>query len=955
VQKTALFFGGASSGAPDQVVYTPDRLYPVGDLNGDGHADAVMIAGRTLRVFRGTEAGYQATGVTRSLASEFVGSVRGFADLDGDQTADAVLGHLYADGAVDVVMGSDRLEGVEVRRDTLAYDGAGGVAYATGDLTGDGSGEVVQLAGGDGESTTVRVATAGGDGRLTVRQQFSTGDLEGRARRSRVWAVDVTGSGTLELLVKASLFGASTWAFRADGPAALAPAPVRLAAATGKDDAVPIGDLNGDGRHDFYTADESSRTRYVSYGPASLSDGLSFDAAIPYADTEAGDPRYLPRGRIGDVRGGGADDAVLGIYDNPNHRVGRRTVSVEGGRVDTADVTYAERSIYDRVVSTRVVGDVGGSPEPDLAVVRLDRDVVEVFFGGDGFGGEPDATLRGNGALYPYDVAAGDFNGDGAQDVVVAYYGATRAASRLAVHLGGEAFGGLPERSIAFDAAAPPGFSGGFETPTNVGDVNGDGTDDLMAAAPFSQNAQGGFLNRAYLYFGGPGFAETSAPDATLDARGRLGTRYVGLGRAMAGLGDVNADGTDDLAIAAPAADEGGGAHGRVMVYFGRESGGPAFGDGPDRLLRPRGTEDGFGHSILGAVNLNGDGVRDVAVAAERFSTVNSTNRPVYIYHGGPDFDAVADQRLAPPQAALFGPDAADYNGDGRIDRNTGALAAIPDVNADGRDELLWASGSAHTHAVVYFGGEASAPRGLFLAPNRDASLGGPVAAAVGDVDGNGEPDYLLAQRRDDNAAAASSRVYRYRAESLPVNLARLRATVSGEDAVVLRWATASETQNARFEVQHRPPAGAAFSTIGTRGGAGTSAEPRRYRFRAAGLAPGEHAFRLRQVDADGTTSLSRVVRATVPLRASHRLTRPAPNPTAGPARLVLRVRRAQTATVALYDPLGRRVRTLHRGPVRPASPLRVTVEAGDLSSGTYLVRVVGEAFTAVRRLTVVR
>ena len=64
-----------------------------------------------------------------------------------------------------------------------------------------------------------------------------------------------------------------------------------------------------------------------------------------------------------------------------------------------------------------------------------------------------------------------------------------------------------------------------------------------------------------------------------------------------------------------------------------------------------------------------------------------------------------------------------------------------------------------------------------------------------------------------------------------------------------------------------------------------------------------------------------------------------------------------QEVQVRLYDVLGRRVATLHSGPL-PAQELRrlrLDVSATGLTSGTYFLRVTGEDFVATRQMTVVR
>src|SRR5262245_34108517 len=126
----------------------------------------------------------------------------------------------------------------------------------------------------------------------------------------------------------------------------------------------------------------------------------------------------------------------------------------------------------------------------------------------------------------------------------------------------GFALNGVANSNIAGQAVA------------GLGDVNGDGLDDLLLGAP---SAAGGGSQRgqAYVVFGASSFA------ATLDLsslNGSNGFTMNGIadnnvaGSAVAGLGDVNGDGLDDLLLGAPSAAGGGTQRGQAYVVFGASS-----------------------------------------------------------------------------------------------------------------------------------------------------------------------------------------------------------------------------------------------------------------------------------------------------------------------------------------------------------------------------------------------
>ncbi len=97
----------------------------------------------------------------------------------------------------------------------------------------------------------------------------------------------------------------------------------------------------------------------------------------------------------------------------------------------------------------------------------------------------------------------------------------------------------------------------------------------------------------------------------------------------------------------------------------------------------------------------------------------------------------------------------------------------------------------------------------------------------------------------------------------LPVELVRFGAQRQGS-AVRVQWATASEKNNARFEVQ-RSATGHEFRTLATAPGQGTSASGHTYSLLDQQPLPGTGYYRLRQVDTNGQDSFSEVVAIAAP------------------------------------------------------------------------------------------
>ncbi|MEF8796618.1 MAG: T9SS type A sorting domain-containing protein [Salinivenus sp.] len=190
---------------------------------------------------------------------------------------------------------------------------------------------------------------------------------------------------------------------------------------------------------------------------------------------------------------------------------------------------------------------------------------------------------------------------------------------------------------------------------------------------------------------------------------------------------------------------------------------------------------------------------------------------------------------------------------------------------------------------------------------------------------------------------------------ALPVEFAGIDAAVDDRD-VALSWSTASETNNTGFYVEHREADSERdFESLGFVEGAGTTDAPQNYRYRVNGLDVGEHTFRIRQVDTDGSAGYSTPVTVNVRLNEAFALSKPYPNPFRQTTTLDLTVREKQEVTAEVYDALGRRVQMLHDGMMPAGKTTRLQFRGEDMSSGLYLIRVQGETFSVTRRATLVQ
>jgi len=211
--------------------------------------------------------------------------------------------------------------------------------------------------------------------------------------------------------------------------------------------------------------------------------------------------------------------------------------------------------------------------------------------------------------------------------------------------------------------------------------------------------------------------------------------------------------------------------------------------------------------------------------------------------------------------------------------------------------------------------------------------------------------DFIVATATD---ADGNTSEFTLTSRQLPVELAGFKAQPSSEN-VVLTWRTLSEKNNDRFIVQHQDPESETFARLGEVEGQGSTSETTRYRFATETLEAGSHTFRLKQVDVDGSSSLSKEVTAQIQMQADLTLEAPAPNPVRDQISVSFGVREAQPVQLSVYDMLGRKVATLYNGTPTAGQTQTVERSVRGLASGRYFVRLEGGAKPVVQSFTVVR
>lgn len=327
---------------------------------------------------------------------------------------------------------------------------------------------------------------------------------------------------------------------------------------------------------------------------------------------------------------------------------------------------------------------------------------------------------------YAWDTRSiGDVDGDGVDDFAAGCpgtYQLTCNGGAGVVHVySGRTGAELYWRSSPPSASNFDAFGWSID---RVGDTNGDGISDFVVGAPLWSSTASCGEGRAFICSG----ADGAVLQTLTGLAGQQGS-YTQFGRCVAGVGDVNADGVPDVAVASEyGINLNGVQSGYVCVFSGAD--GSVL-----HVLNGNWNGERFGTACAAAGDVNGDGVPDILVGSPYYYYATGPGA-VRIYSG---YDGLLLRFVTgvapPPQAITIGFGVAslgDVNGDGVPDFVTGAT---PSYGSNGARVYSGASGGllfsvAAQPTFNAYGGVEPFPH--------------PVAG-LGDVNGDGTPDIITA------------------------------------------------------------------------------------------------------------------------------------------------------------------------------------------------------------------
>ena len=386
------------------------------------------------------------------------------------------------------------------------------------------------------------------------------------------------------------------------------------------------GDVNGDGFGDvivgayaYYNPSGNQGRVFVYHGSAG---GLSATPAWVALGTSPSQTFGYSVAGAGDVNGDGYSDVIIGT--NSGVANGQAWVYEGSAGGLGAGPAWSVPGVPGFGTIVAGAGDVNGDGYSDVVVARAsgpndNSASVWVFLGSaSGLSLTPVQTLSG---LVSSVASAGDVNGDGYDDLIVGHVDSQNFGA-AEIHLG-SASG--PAATAAWFAKDVQPTQYGFSV-AGAGDVNGDGFDDFLVSEPLYDSHSSNLTNvgRAYLYFGSAGVPDVF-PDWTFETNQTNGQG----GNVVAGAGDVNGDGYDDVLVASVMVDYGQATQGRAYLFFGT-AGAPS--QTPDFVAVGDQPYVDFAVSMAGAGDVNGDGGADLILGADWYHHPDQYEGRAYVY-----------------------------------------------------------------------------------------------------------------------------------------------------------------------------------------------------------------------------------------------------------------------------------------------------------------------------------
>ncbi|MGH1488959.1 MAG: beta strand repeat-containing protein, partial [Acidimicrobiales bacterium] len=390
------------------------------------------------------------------------------------------------------------------------------------------------------------------------------------------------------------------------------------------------------------------------------------------------------------------------------------------------------------------------------------------------------ATLNNSGDFGGAVSAIGDVDGDGVSDAVVGAGGSDRggafrgAAYILFLNPDGTVKAEQEISSIAGGLTGPIDDNDSFAVGVaGIGDIDGDQVPDIAIGA-YRDDDGGADYGAVYIVFlNSDGTVKDEQKISAL--QGGLTTTLSASGRfgiSVTGLGDVDGDGINDIAVGEDFNDDGGANRGAAHVLFlntdGTVKAEQKISDTTGGFTATLDNSDLFGRYVAGPGDINGDGTPDLAVNAAWDDDGGSNRGAVHVLFLNPDGTVDSEQKIS-DTAGGFAPALADS------DTLGSGIGGVGDLDGDGTPDLaIGASGrddgganrgavylvQLNTDGTVKDTDTLSSTSGGLAGPLDNGDGFGSDVHGLGDLDGDGTLNVLVGARYDDDGGTSRGAVY---------------------------------------------------------------------------------------------------------------------------------------------------------------------------------------------------
>jgi hypothetical protein len=342
----------------------------------------------------------------------------------------------------------------------------GPASIATGDLDGDGRTDAIAINYNSNSVSVFRNTAVAGtisSASFAARQDFTTGiqpilvavgDMDGDSRLDIVAAN--LSDNTVSILRNTTSGGVLSFAGKVDFATGASPR------------SVAIGDINGDGRPDLVVANSGSNTLSILRNTSSTGT-INFAGRLDYT---AGINAYSVA--IGDIDGDGRRDIAVNNYND-------NTVSVFRNTSTGGAISFAAKIDYTTGTNPQAVafGDIDGDAKPDMVIANVTSNNMSIFrntsvSGSVNFAARVDYTT----GTHPTMVAFGDFDADSKPDIALSNYGSNTLSVFRNISAGGVI--GLSAKIDFTTGNSPQSIT--------IGDIDGDKKPDVLTANWSSNN-----------------------------------------------------------------------------------------------------------------------------------------------------------------------------------------------------------------------------------------------------------------------------------------------------------------------------------------------------------------------------------------------------------------------------------------------------------------------------------